>query len=438
MSESDKPTGEPEPVDAEFETIEDEANRPEKPSSGPGWLMFASWMLATALFASGITWGLTTLFGSGSGTDTSALESRIAALESEDQGDLALRVDALEAETRRIADTQDTALGEVRRRLNALDQTVEAVEARPAQAETTEPDDGSPVSTDEPSVVATDFEERVLGLEQAVTDLRDAVQALANRPAEPVDNTAQTDVPSDAVTDPASEQVITDIQTMIADLQSRLDSQRDTLMAEDESLADRLDTLQAALSDVRADLESGLSEVQIASADSGQSTDELRQLSSRALALTALRDAASGSGPFEAERAALYRTWRDQSALRELQPISRAGVETRRELLSSFPFRAVRDAAGQTRTVFGFIQVRPSDGRDEADGPLAIASQIETRLGNDNLRGAVEAARNLEGEPASQAATWLSEAENRLLIERVLDQLRLDLAIEAETRGVEP
>ena len=175
------------------------------------------------------------------------------------------------------------------------------------------------------------------------------------------------------------------------------------------------------------------------SAQSGtQDADTARILAARTLALMALADIAETSAPFEAERAALARLWRDRPELNAIQPVARAGVPDREALAADYPRADIEAAAGPSRAFFGLIEVRRVDPDEGADGPLALAALAAARLERGDLDGAVIATERLEGEALTAAQAWLLAARARLQIESTLTTLRAALVDEAASEGADP
>lgn len=422
MSEKEENPSDPEPVDAEFETIEDESDETDRSRSGPGRVMFGVWVVGTAILASAVTWALTVYVTPvlDQGPDLSGIEDRLQAMENAvlETETVQSRITSIQAETRQATSAYEQAVSQLRNRIATLESTLTNL-----QSEMVDASGDDPVEPFDP----TPFETRLSAIEGQLLQFASAIDALGQ--------TIDSNTAGDQIDPVVDTGVLESMMDTITTLQTRLSEVEAGLS--DQASLERVDALQARVDDVERQLESGLASLQTETGVRQNEAGELRVISSRALALTALRDAASGSAPFEAERAALYRVWRTNSSLRDLETLARSGVASRTSLLRNYPAQAVRDAAGETRTLFGFIQVRPSDGRDDADGPLTIASQIETRLANGDLDGAVEAARRLTGEPSAAASNWLESAENRLRVEQIMNQLRSSLALEAEAQGVE-
>ncbi len=165
----------------------------------------------------------------------------------------------------------------------------------------------------------------------------------------------------------------------------------------------------------------------------GADAAELQQGAARVLAFTALREAAMGEDPFEAERAALARLWRNAPGLAELQPLARRGVPTLSALREDFPARDIIAASGETRRFFGLFELRPAG--TGADSTINLVAQGEARLERGDLAGAAEAISRLEGASADAASDWLEAARARLDLDTALARLRAALAAGIEAEG---
>ncbi|MFC4725895.1 hypothetical protein AB6B38_10805 [Glycocaulis abyssi] len=404
--ENTPPPGEAEPIDAEFEPA-----KPEKRSGGGKAVMrFAGFVLALVL-AGGVGgvagWFAAGLNQEGEPADASA---EIARLESQLAG-LDARLNA--AEDRPMTEMVPTeALRTFDSEIRALEERVEAVEARPAGE--------TGASLDEAALEAL-LDEREGGLRAEIDVLRSAIE---NRP-----------VAGGGAADLAPlEEALRTLEARLSAQDGRMDTElaaaedrqseayrqlsRTTSEAIEEAgerLSARLDALEARLSE--------------AEASAGGEAEAVERSAARILAFTALREAAQGSESFEAERANMARLWPNAPGLAALQPHARRGVPSADELAESFPAAAIRSASGETRRFLGLFEIRPAD--TSPDSALALVGQAESRLARGDLSGAVEAAGRLEGPAAEAASDWLVRARARLEIEAGLITLRNALSSDA-------
>jgi hypothetical protein len=214
----------------------------------------------------------------------------------------------------------------------------------------------------------------------------------------------------------ASEQA--QMAAQIAALSARLDG----LTQEIKILAETNETLNARLA---------AAEEQLAAPDD----DRLVALAS---AVTALGHALHAGLPFENEVLMI-------DALAPLEFLKRAPVETLREaaktgirprpaLIADFaPFArqvlradAERENANWLEKMKGharaLVSIRPV-GYAQGNSTGAILARIETRLGRQDLRGAVTEAKALSGPAAKTLGPWLAQVKARLSVEETLAEL---------------
>ncbi len=72
--------------------------------------------------------------------------------------------------------------------------------------------------------------------------------------------------------------------------------------------------------------------------------------------------------------------------------------------------------------ITGLVTVRKT-GEISGDSAAAIVSRAESRLGDGDLKGAVDALQDLTGSAARAAAPWLAEAGHRLALDAALDNV---------------
>lgn len=409
---------EPEPVDAEFEPAP--IDEPEAKKRGGGFLggLFL-FLIATlaggALGVTGAMWldGQRNASAVGENSDALAsVEARIAALETaepvvsapEGYDELQNRVTNLENAPPPMvgdADPEQTAL---------LVSRIEALES------------AMPVAGEAIDLTA------VTNRLDSVADTAERAEALANQAL-------------DSGSLPVGEAgVDASLMQALAGRIAALEETESTSIAEPVDLS-AIETRLAAVeglaqsASMRADAAANVA----GSAQSGtQDADTARILAARTLALMALADIAETSAPFEAERAALARLWRDRPELNAIQPVARAGVPDREALVADYPRADIEAAAGPSRAFFGLIEVRRVDPDEGADGPLALAALAAARLERGDLDGAVIATERLEGEALTAAQAWLLAARARLQIESTLTTLRAALVDEAASEGADP
>ncbi|MCW5724265.1 MAG: hypothetical protein KIS81_04840 [Maricaulaceae bacterium] len=405
---------EPEPLDAEFEPAEPDP----APKRGGGWLGGLVLFIAASLAGGALGFFGSQMFGTaqdhpGAAAERAALietidaiETRLDAIESADPAaDMRERVAALTERVDRLEVSPPVQIveGAAPDALAQLQARIAALEARPAAAPGEAPDLGPLQSR----------------LDAAEREARDA-RALADQALD----AAQAVQPgADAAQLLALEQRLTALEAR--ETPEALDDSE--LRAALSALEQRIDAAEAAAREAR---EAGTAR--------GEGADAARTLAARTLALMALSEAASGTGSFEAERAALARLWRGQPDIEALAAYARAGAPDRDTLAASFPGDAVREAAGPSRVFFGLIELRRSGPGEAADGPRALAALAEARLNAGDLPGAVSAAERLEDDALAAAQAWLLQAQARLEIDRRVAALRAALTAEAAEQGADP
>lgn len=428
MSSADTPetstSADAEPIDAEFVPAE-----PEKSGPGLGAILLGAGKIAAFVLVAGAAgaggayvmdqWraaqGETPVTRAAIETRLEGLENTVSAL-----AGLEARLNAIEerVETEMVpADALRTFDAEIR----TLREEMEALAARPAAV----------TGSDAPADGA------MAALEARLEEIRvEAARALeaAQRASEVASGGGSTQ----AVDLAPLERGQTALDDRLARLEARLDDEtstldrqtREALESQSRQTGDALDTLETRLAARITALEQSLADQErSASGDSAA----VQRLAGRVMAFTALRDAAAASAPFEAERAALARLWRNAPGLADLQPLARRGVPTLPTLREDFPARAIIAASGEARSFLGLFEVRPAGtGPDSA---LSLLRQGEARLERGDLAGAVEALSRLEGGAADAAASWIAAARARLTLDDTLARLRADLASQIEAEG---
>lgn len=159
-----------------------------------------------------------------------------------------------------------------------------------------------------------------------------------------------------------------------------------------------------------------------------------------ALALSAIESAARRGAGFEADYRTLRAAVPSNQTVRRLAPYI-TGVPTASKLQADFgAMRAAVTAAGKTdaatdtpqsqlswlNSIFGdAVSVRPANKRDN---PVTSALDASSRaLAAGDLAASVKALSTLEGSAARAAQDWTREANRRITLEAVLEDVRLSL-----------
>ncbi len=428
----------PEPLDAEFEPADSSEELPPDTRA------------ASRMGASLITFALASLTGGALGfaavqffpgqSDSSdpgasaraaitqsmtGLETRLAAMEAEDPAadartaaqsavaSLENRISELEARPQSTGDGSEADLSGIETRLAAL-------EARPVPT-----GDGEIAVFDPSGLIA-----RLDTLETGQAELGQSTQTALD----------QANLANQAAIDPALLQNLSNRITALENIPAAQPATDHT--AQIQALNNRIAALETELVDARSAVAAAQTTADGALAAAEREpevdTEAERILAARAIALTALRDAAATGGPFEAERAAIARLWRGNPDLAALASFSRAGAPTLDDLRSAYPGQAIRAAAGSGQRLWGLLQIQRVDA-DAADrDPLAVTSLAEAALGDRALADAVTLTEQLEGTTLEAAREWLLGARARLETDARLEAVRQSLAETAAELGTDP
>lgn len=369
------PQADPVPIDAEFEPARPKRDDRSQSRGGPGWLAFgglglvALFTLVAALAGHGLVPGI----------------NPAASIEQQMTAKLATQSDALNA-VKAEQSALDSELSEVKSRLDTQ------------QADRTR-------------------------LRSEFRDLRDAV---AERPSNGADQVASGEA--------------------LQNLQNRLDQIELALAAlpatettgENNSLVPdltrRLDGLAADISALKTQL-SAL-ETQIAT-ERNSAIQSTNKRTDAALALSAIEAAARRGQPFLAAQQRLDAALPGNRAASDLAPLAIKQIPTLSELRESFPplAEAALDLEAETSPgASGFIRNLFGDGvsvrRKEGAMALDHIETARTALSAGKLNDAAKALKSLDPEIQSVFTDWVNNAEDRVLLETMLEALRLTMIAE--------
>ena len=158
------------------------------------------------------------------------------------------------------------------------------------------------------------------------------------------------------------------------------------------------------------------------------------------LAVGQLREAASGSRPFDVELQLVLKAATGEAGIGEaagpLAAFSREGVPTRAALKAQFPGLAARAAQAAlapeeggwlNRTAARFSRVvtvrRVGEGAERGEGALAAIARAENRLAAGDLAAAAAALEGLEGAPDEVFGEWREGAGARATIDVAIARL---------------
>lgn len=428
----------PEPLDAEFEPADSTEEMP--PDTQAASRLGASLITFALASLSGGALGFAAVQffpGESEGADPGAneraaisqsmtgLETRLSAIEAEDPAaeartaaraavaSLDTRISELEARPQVTGDGNTADLSGIETRLTAL-------EARPVPT-----GDGEVAAFDPSGLIA-----RLDDLETGQAQLDQTTQRVMD----------QANLATQAAIDPS---LLDNLANRIAALEAASDARDATNRdAQIEALNNRIGALETELADARSAVAAAQTTADGALAAAEREpevdTEAERILAARAIALTALRDAAATGGPFEAERAAIARLWRGNTDLAALANYSRAGAPTLDELSSGYPGQDIRTAAGSGQRLWGLLQIQRVDADSADRDPLAVTALAEAALNDRALADAVTLTEQLEGDALEAARDWLLGARARLETDARLEAVRQTLAETAAELGTDP
>ncbi|PHS29196.1 MAG: hypothetical protein COA85_01545 [Robiginitomaculum sp.] len=407
MTDKSKSDDSEEPIDAEFETLQEadveapnaaaKAKKP-LPLRTIGFAGIAALVVIIVLQFSGLNMG--SVFGAKKSGD----EARITTLSTQ--------ISTLESDVTRLKQSEENARKALLARLEALenkpepaplsvdDQVIADLQARIAVLETAEP----AVASDQGALAA---------LTQRLNQLE--ARLLAQKP--------------DTAAAPLDDERLNTLEHRLAALENA-PVLTASVGAVSPVITDRLATLTR---DVAA------LEVRLLTLET-QKTDNPRT-SALALSLLALDSAAQSGAPFESEWRTLSQLLPQNTDVHMLAPLARTGIANRAALIRDFTKKlpAIRAAAGQdpaakpgmmdkVKGAFGaLVSVRRVD--DKATGVDAVLARAETALGDDDLAGAIKALGDLDRSARAAAQGWLTQVQARLSFEQALARLK---AITAE------
>ena len=164
--------------------------------------------------------------------------------------------------------------------------------------------------------------------------------------------------------------------------------------------------------------------------------DPKTEAAARVIAVTALRQAATGSAPFANELAAMAALGGETSQISALQPLAEAGVPSKADLIATFPAVAeqVRIAAAKvdpgaslvdrlTASASSLVSVKPS-GPVAGTSATAILSRMEAAVRDGKLEEALRESEGLDAIARAPLADWAAKARQRIEIDTALAGLQ--------------
>ena len=155
-----------------------------------------------------------------------------------------------------------------------------------------------------------------------------------------------------------------------------------------------------------------------------------------ALAAASLAEATQGSGPFDAELAALERLMPLSAEVRALKPFAEGGAPSRAALAAEFDAAAARASIaardpGETggfldrlRHALSSIVTIRQVGSTVGDAPDAILARADAAVAEGDIAGALTLLRALPPKAAGAMAPWQSRALQRVAVDRQVAAIR--------------
>ncbi len=179
----------------------------------------------------------------------------------------------------------------------------------------------------------------------------------------------------------------------------------------------------------------GALDTRVAAIEQHPPSDPATEAAARTIAITALRQAAQGDKPFQAELAAFQAVAGDQPGLAALVPLASDGAPSRASLQASFPAaaEAVRSAGRRidpeaglldrlTASASALVSVKPA-GPVEGSSATAIVSRMEAEVDKGDLAAALAESEALDGPSKSALSGWADAARRRIAIDSALAAL---------------
>jgi hypothetical protein len=155
-----------------------------------------------------------------------------------------------------------------------------------------------------------------------------------------------------------------------------------------------------------------------------------------ALAAASLAEATQGSGPFEAELAALERLLPLSAEVRSLRPFSESGAPSRAALAAEFDGAAAKaslaaqdpgERAGffaRLRHALSSIVTIRQVGSTTGNSPDAILARADAAVAEGDVAGALKILRDLPPKAAKALGPWSARAQQRVVVDRQVAAIR--------------
>lgn len=245
---------------------------------------------------------------------------------------------------------------------------------------------------------------RLAGLEKEIAALKEAASQPTPEPAAPAVSAPPVD--------------LAPLESRLAALESR-PAPTTEAPVDLSPLQSRLDALTSRLDAVEAH----------------PPADPKTEAAARVIAVTALRQAATGSGPFATELAAVTALGETGASLAALEPIAGSGTPSKAELIAAFPAVAeqIRLAAAKVdpgaslidrlaASAGSLVSVKPA-GPMAGNSATAIVSRMEAAVKAGDLAEALRESEALDAIARAPLADWAAKAASRITIDTALGGL---------------
>ncbi len=268
-----------------------------------------------------------------------------------------------------------------------------------------------------------------LGTEAATTQtLQQTVAGLANqlKTAEASGKTTEELVTAQADT-------LQTVQSQFAGLSGQLSTTQEQLAGiakNTEALAKQISELQSQLTALSSRTET---------VEEAVGTVSARELASRAIAISALKDAVDDGRPFATELAAVSKLLPEGTDLSLLTQNADEGIETTAQLIAGFPNVARSMSAALNRAAAGddvldqlltnarsLVTIRRS-GEDSSTDPSSVIGTMAKKVAAADLAGALTSYDNLPEAARQAGAAWANAAKTRLEADSLVSKVTKDV-----------
>ncbi|MEP3275480.1 MAG: hypothetical protein ABJN26_19915 [Stappiaceae bacterium] len=262
----------------------------------------------------------------------------------------------------------------------------------------------------------------------ATQSLQQAVAGLANQ-----FKTAQT-------SGKTTEELVTTQGDTLQTMQSQfvgLSGQLSTTQEQIAGIAKNAETLSKSLTEIENQLNALTSRTE--TVEEAVGSVSARELASRAIAISSLKDAVDDGRSFATELAAVSKLLPEGTDLSLLQQNSEEGIETSAQLIAGFPNVARSMGAALNQAEAGddvldqlltnarsLVTIRRS-GEDSSSDPSSLLGSMASKVGKADLAGALSAYENLPEAARQAGAPWANAVKTRLEADSLVSKVTKDV-----------